>query len=310
MSNELRTTQAGSVTMYAMVRDQDDKVWYPTGQAFEVYGTTSRTANDYAIALTSQSGDLYTADFPSAIDPGTYDALYYSQAGALPADTPTDTNTDSSVIKWAGSAVAVTVDETTATTICNIALLKLGENTISSIVDGSEVAGLCLTIYARIRNEVLSRIGRTSFGDLGAQLAGSSLIEAAEWLYQFDLPSDNLRVLRQTDEQDSSVEYPFSIKRQTFLTNTLSNGDEDSAYVEYVHLNENTATYSPMETEAVATLLAAELAPTIKGKAEFRERLLSEYELDALPGARVEAGSEEFYKNEEGVPTWRDARLS
>ena len=311
MANEIRTTYPGEVNLYAMVRNSSDEIWFPTNEVWETYGTSDRTAADYAITLTDQSGGLYTADFPDNIAVGTYTTMIYLRNGASPADVPTDDVIGIASIKWTGSTVAAeAADETTATEVCNMAFIKLGEPVIGAIYDGTPQAALCLVLYPRIRNEVLFKLKRTSFADLGAALSGASLVAAAEWDYQFNLPADCITVVRQTDEEDQITSYPYDIKRGVLLTNDYSNEDGDSAYIEYVYLNENAATYHPMETDAIATLLAAELAPTIKGKENYREGLLQEFELIALPQAIAEAQSE-VYDPEEGEDvSWLDARLS
>jgi len=312
MSNEIRTAYPGTIALnqiYAMVRNSSDEVWYPTDEEWETYGTSGRTAADYAIILTDQSGGLFTADFPENIAVGKYTTVIYLRNGVAPADAPTDDVIGVAEINWTGATIAAeAVDETTATEICNMALMKLGEELIGAIYDGTKRAGFCLTLYPRIRNEIKFELKRTSFADLGAALSGDSLIDAAEWEYQFDLPADCIAVVRQTDEGDQTAEYPYDIKRGVLLTNDYSNDDADSAYIEYIWLNEVAGTYYPLEIEAIATKLAAELAPTIKGKENYREGLLQEYELLSLPAAITEAQSEKYVPEEQEDTSWLDAR--
>ena len=315
MANEIRVPYPGVVALnaiYVMVRNLSNEVWYPTGGAFEAYGTSGRTAADYAIICTDRSGGLYTADFPEDIAVGTYTSMSYLRTGATPADVPTDSTIGAAQMDWTGSAPAAeAVSETTATSICNLALMKLGQGLeiIGSIYDGSPNASHCLILYPQVRNEVLVKLKKTAFGDLGAQLTGASLIVAAEWEYQFSLPSDCLTVVGQVDEGNHDSRYSYDIKKGIFLTNELTNDDGDSAYIEYAYLENLTTKYGPMEIEAIATRLAAELAPTIRAKnPEIRMQLLEEYRLIALPNAIIETQAQVYVPDEEGDTSWLDAR--
>jgi len=86
-ANEIRAFVAGAADCFAVVREIDGDVWYPTGQVFEVWGTSARTAADYGIALTDKSGDMFVGDFNANISAGQYYIITYQQAGANPADT-------------------------------------------------------------------------------------------------------------------------------------------------------------------------------------------------------------------------------
>lgn len=84
MANELRANYNGSATIYAIIRRKSDAyVW--NGTAFAVWADGS-IAN-YDVALSSQGGDLYSADMPAAIAAGTYLIDVYVRAGATPATT-------------------------------------------------------------------------------------------------------------------------------------------------------------------------------------------------------------------------------
>ena len=87
MSNELQVTYSAiaSKPVYAMIREADGDVWHVSGEAFESYGTSSRTAADYKIDMTNMSGKLYVGNWPTAMANGTYYVQYYIQANAADA---------------------------------------------------------------------------------------------------------------------------------------------------------------------------------------------------------------------------------
>jgi len=72
--------------LYACVRDMSGNVWYISGQAFEAWGTGSRDADDYDIALSDKTGSLYMGNMDTNIAAGEYDIQIYLRAGANAAD--------------------------------------------------------------------------------------------------------------------------------------------------------------------------------------------------------------------------------
>lgn len=100
-ANEIRAF-TGCVDAFAVVREIDGDVWYVTGEVFEAWGTDARTALDYDIALTDESGDMFTGTFDTNIGAGYYYIITHDDADSTPADT------DPAVWKdygyWTGSA--------------------------------------------------------------------------------------------------------------------------------------------------------------------------------------------------------------
>jgi hypothetical protein len=87
MSNENSQLYPSGYTLYFTIRNPSGQVWYPAGAVMETWGTGSRTAADYDIAMTDKSGDLYLASIPAALPEGTYILINRRQAGASPHDT-------------------------------------------------------------------------------------------------------------------------------------------------------------------------------------------------------------------------------
>ena len=101
MANEIHANYAAGNTLYAVVRNDVGDVWYVVGQSFEVWGTNSRTADDYDIGLTDKSGSRYVGDFDNNIPAGRYSIQIFVQAGANPADS--DTLVECDEILWSGT---------------------------------------------------------------------------------------------------------------------------------------------------------------------------------------------------------------
>lgn len=77
---------SGATTCWACVRQPDGDVWYVSGQAFEAWGTAARTATDYDIAMTDESGMMFVGDMDTNIAAGYYYLVTHEQAGGAPAD--------------------------------------------------------------------------------------------------------------------------------------------------------------------------------------------------------------------------------
>jgi hypothetical protein len=131
MADELFSTIPGSVTNYAIIRRASDGYAADdAADAFEAWADGS--IDDYDIPLTSQGGDYYTADFPTWITAGTYDIIYYVQAGATPATT--DDIHASERLYWNGSSVSSSPSSDYLTTLARV---KLYGNITSSTYDST-----------------------------------------------------------------------------------------------------------------------------------------------------------------------------
>lgn len=287
--------------LYILIRNEDQEVAYNTGEAFETYGTSSRTAADYAITLTEQgSTGYYYASWPTWVERGNYDVVLKIRAGATPADS--DIGFGPVEKYWTGTAIAED-PETNAVYICNRALAKIGggENTrtITALGDGTWTSDLCDDLYAPARKTVLKRMKPQEclyYADLGDESSFSG--EMADYDYVFDLPDGCLQVTKQTDERSHKVEWPYEIKQGKLFTNTLSNEDGDSAYIEYVKNETDGDAFSEEVINAIATLMAADLTPRVTGGEwgwKRRQELLDEFEQYVLPTSMGINRSQQFH---------------
>ena len=287
--------------LYILIRDEDQEIAYNTGEAFETYGTSSRTAADYALTLTEQgSTGYYYASWPTWVERGNYDVVLKIRAGATPADS--DIGFGPVEIYWTGAAI--TVDpETNAVNICNRALAKIGGGekkvTITSLSDTDKTSALCYLLYTPARKTVLKRVKPQEcsyYADLSAESSFTG--EKAEWEYVFDLPDDYLTLVKQTSELDHKIEYPSQIKQGKLFTNALSNEDGDSAYIEYIKNETDGDVFSEEVINAIATLMAADLTPRITGGEwgwKRRQELLEEFENLVLPTAMGINRSQQYH---------------
>lgn len=85
-ANEVRAIIDGAPTAYFVIREIDGDIFYPTDDAFEVFGTSGHTMDSYDIVLTDKSGGFYVGDFDTDISAGQYYIIAHQQAGGSPAN--------------------------------------------------------------------------------------------------------------------------------------------------------------------------------------------------------------------------------
>ncbi|KKM80628.1 hypothetical protein LCGC14_1337950 [marine sediment metagenome] len=140
-------------------------------------------------------------------------------------------------------------------------------------------------------------IGTTAWDHTEDSGIVSKVPEMGAWTYAFNLPSDFFALVRQTNEfatreQGTRRTYQskpiLNIDGDGFLllSNSLTNCDADSAYIEYVIDQTTFAMFSPQFDECLAMLLAAELSPLVGRDTEFRQAMLVEYENRTIPKAK------------------------
>jgi hypothetical protein len=117
MANELRVVYQGSGSTYAIIRRKAD--WYAwNGSSFETWADGS--VSTYDVALSSQGGDVYAADFPSGIAAGDYRAIYYESTSGV---TTSDLILKTTDIFWNGEAASeseVSLSAYALTTVENV----------------------------------------------------------------------------------------------------------------------------------------------------------------------------------------------
>ena len=199
----------------------------------------------------------------------------------------------------------------TSVDLANLALGKVGgagdqtgaSGKITSLADTDQISVWCNTYLPICRQRVISELAAKGapfpetlkYADLGAEVT-ADLPDMGKWEYAFELPASWLVVTRQLNQSDSvstdlRSEYPFEIilnddgDGYLFLTNDLSNSDNDSAYIEYVFDQTTYAMYSPQLVNAIATILAAELCPMVGKNIEERRKHELEYKYTCIPDA-------------------------
>jgi hypothetical protein len=144
--------------------------------------------------------------------------------------------------------------------LCNSALIMLGQELIASMTDASEAARLCRNKWPEVRDAVL-REAKWRCLVKRAQLARLSETPAFGFLYAYQLPTDCYLVLGL-----SVATAAWGIEGKALLT------DETQAFITYIGYDtqvDNVGLFDSLLSAAIVARMAAELAPSLKAADRF-----------------------------------------
>lgn len=178
--------------------------------------------------------------------------------------------------------------------ICNLALAKFGDITITSLTENTKEGRTCKIIYPLMRDLMLSSHPwnfAMARADISALLATTPPFQ---WDYAYTIPTDCLMVwqLYGTDDE-------WKVEGNELLTNK-----DSEIYIIYIKEIKPTGNFSPSFVNCLALRLGAELAAKIGGNMKKRESLLEELHRIELPRAyRLNAieGNRMLEKGEQGL---------
>lgn len=193
--------------------------------------------------------------------------------------------------------------------VCNMALIKLGEQQIISITENTKAARLLLGMFD-IQRDAELRKRRWSFSIARAQLASDVTDPVFGYTAQFTLPVDCLRVIQVGDylPGGEQVEYlnmadaePYRIEGRKILTR-----DEGPLNIRYIKRIEDTSQWDSAFTEAFACRLAWQLAEPLTADAGKKNAAWQEYTEAVREAAR--ANAIELPPRNIAADTWETAR--
>lgn len=182
----------------------------------------------------------------------------------------------------------------TSTTICNLALGKLGAGTIIGLSESSPEARACNLHYPQTRDEVL-RSHRWNFAIVRASLSRLSDAPAFGWAYQYQLPVECLRVLQVNGYEEDEEPDNWEVEGGKLLT------DEDSVNAKYISQVTDANIYDPLFIEALSLKLAAKLCIPLTGSDSRASGFITEYERVTGPRARR---TDAFENRDKRKPLW------
>lgn len=160
--------------------------------------------------------------------------------------------------------------------ICNLALLKFGDITISSLSESTKQGRACKVYYQLMVEELLYSHPwnfAITRADISAQL---STTPSFEFDYAYKIPSDCLRVL-----EFYGSELDWTIEGENLLTNA-----EEEVYIRYIKRITESGEFTPIFVKCLSILLGAELAAKLADDKKMRQILLDELKKEVLPEAK------------------------
>ena len=156
--------------------------------------------------------------------------------------------------------------------IVNRALLKLGQETVIDLTEDNERARSANALYNSVRDTLLSTY-RWNFATKRAILEACELTPAFGFKYQYDLPSDFLRLISLPDAPDNARDN-YAIEQQHILTDYKS-----PLKIIYTARVTRANLFPAYFMEAVACRLAYELCDRLKQDVSRKNVLMQEYEM-------------------------------
>ncbi len=191
----------------------------------------------------------------------------------------------------------------TETTICNMALARIGAKRINDLDTATSNAGIhCRTHYEQTRNAVL-RSAWWAFATDRKTLARDVETPDFEWDYQYHLPNDYLarKSIYENSISDENLR-SFAIEGDFLLT------DDTEVNLRYIKLVEDVAKFDPLFVDALVLAIAIKLAPPLSG-ADAKLQQLLQKEFDAvISKARTVNAQEVNTIGKRDLGLWNDAR--
>lgn len=182
--------------------------------------------------------------------------------------------------------------------ICNLALRKVGAQSIMSLTEASENARLCNQFYPRVRDIVL-RMYPWNCATRRAALSALATAPAFGWAYQYPLPTSPYCLFVQRMEHQDE---PFKIEGRMLLT------DASEANIIYTARIEDPTEYDNQLVQALYTFLAAEISTSLRQDSRMYQALMDELHGRILPLARC-TNSQEKSINQIETTSFLTARV-
>jgi hypothetical protein len=165
--------------------------------------------------------------------------------------------------------------------IANLALTRLGEETITAFTETTEAAIVMNLLYPIVRDEEI-QAHPWVFAQARTQLSQDTTTPDFEWDYQYALPADYLGSLNDS-LYNPVLDGTFAIEGNKLLTN------EETVYFKYTKRITDTTLFTPMFVEALYLKLAMAAASRITALRGRKIDLFDEYRVVIQQAKRLNA---------------------
>lgn len=157
-----------------------------------------------------------------------------------------------------------------STSICNLALTRIGHEPVLSLDEDSKAARMCTLHYSETL-EFMLRAHPWNFAVRRAELAQLVSTPEFEYTYQYTMPADCLKVLR---TEDDSLGYVTDYRLEsTAGGERVMVTDASTVKIEYVASVTDPNLMDALFRDAFAARLAAELAVAMTDNSAMTEKL-------------------------------------
>jgi hypothetical protein len=185
-----------------------------------------------------------------------------------------------------------------STTICNIALAKIGDLSILSLDDPTPEARFCKLFYTPTINECF-RMHDWNWATGYAKLSPIDPPPEYDWAFAYGLPVDFGRLLTFNTFSPAMPVVPYQIVGRELYT------DESDAVISYIKNIVDENSFDPLFVNLVSQFLAAKLARPLAGGMDMEKLFNSQAQATLAEARRIDAG--------EGIPkrkmAWVDSDL-
>lgn len=182
-----------------------------------------------------------------------------------------------------------------STEICNSALIKLGQERISSLSESNKRARLCNEQYSKLRDSRLQS-HYWNFAMARAQLSLVSGSPEFGFDYRYQLPTDCLKAVHLNDKTAR-----FKVEENAYVHTNLV-----EAELLYVKKVTDESKYSPMFRELLAYDIAIDLCTALTQKRTLKQDLIAERK-EFLRDVRS-ADGQEGTNDQLMADTWLESR--
>jgi hypothetical protein len=170
-----------------------------------------------------------------------------------------------------------------STTICNLALAKIGDLSILSLDDPTPEARFAKLFYTPTKEELL-RLHNWNWATSHSKLSPITPDPLYDWDYAFGLPVDFGRMLTFNSFSPAMPVTPYQIVGNQLYT------DDSEAVISYIRKITDENQFDPLFVDALVYRIAAKLARPLAGSLDIEKMNNLSFEKALAEARRIDAG--------------------
>ncbi len=160
--------------------------------------------------------------------------------------------------------------------ICNLALVRIEQNSISSLDDESVQGQFCNMVYEQSKTSLLSRYNWT-FAIETAKPTQTLTSTLQDYTYAYQLPADFLRLVSVYDSSDREFIQITGMKPPFVLEGSFIKSDASEIKIKYIKNIDTVAKFSPQFIDCFVLDLAIRLTKLFNSSTSYLQMLNMEF---------------------------------